>query len=65
MMMSTDVIGARMMPEKTAPIPTSAKAPMGSPVWCSSEASSVPIAPPSMPPMNRAGAKMPPAPPLP
>ena len=65
MMMRTDVIGARMMPAKTAPIPTSAKAPMGSPVWPRSVESSVPMAPPSMPPMNSEGAKMPPAPPLP
>src|SRR5208282_6709099 len=63
-MIRTDVIGARTMPAKTAPTPTTANAPMESAEWWNTVTSRYPTAPPSMAPMKSAGAKMPPEPPL-
>ncbi len=63
-MISTEVMGARMIPAKTAPMPTKANAPIDSAEWWNSAMSRAPIAPPAIPPIIRAGAKMPPAPPL-
>ncbi len=59
--MNTDVIGARMMPANSVPMPTSAYAP-GSPVGNGATVcTSIPTAPPAIAPMYRLGAKMPPA----
>ena len=59
--MNTDVIGARMMPANSVPMPTSAYAP-GSPVGNGAmRCTSMPTAPPAIAPMYRLGAKMPPA----
>ena len=52
------------MPANTAPMPTSANEPTAVCGWPNSATSREPNAPPSMPPMNSDGAKMPPAPPL-
>jgi len=62
--MKTEVMGTRRKPAKSVPMPTSAYAPT-EPVrpgkkWCSTP----PTAPPSMAPMNREGANMPPGVPL-
>src|SRR3989442_15543623 len=57
----TEVIGARMMPAKSVPIPTRAYAP-GSPVGNGAAIrTSSPTAPPAIAPMQNVGANTPPA----
>jgi len=59
--MKTEVIGARMMPANSVPMPTSAYARALAVGNGAKRCTSRPTAPPAMAPMYRLGAKMPPA----